>query len=467
MTKIWHVAAREFAATVMTRGFIIGMLITPLMIGLMILVFPRMITRTPPKIAGEIAIIDPTGEVADGLRAYLSPERLAARREAAERSIEQAAPERLRRAAPGAALTGTVVKRSLEAALGAVPHLEVVPLDPGSDLEAAKAPLRAVQSRSGSEWAGRLALVVVHQDAVRRRPERDRYGSYDLFVRSKLDDRLESEIRNGLRDAIVEARMRATGVNRKEIEALMQVDRPQSRTVTVEGERATNEVLNMLLPAAFMALLLISVMTSGQYLLTTTVEEKSSRVVEVLLSAVSAMELMAGKILGQMAVGLLVLALYAGLGVAALISFAMLGLLNPVLIAFLLLFFVLAYFTMASLMAAIGSAVNEMREAQTLMMPVMLVVMVPWILWLPISREPNSVLATVLSFVPPAGSFVMLLRMTSTAPPPLWQVWASVLVGAVGAGVSLWFAAKVFRIGLLMFGKPPTFGTLIRWARMS
>ena len=98
-----------------------------------------------------------------------------------------------------------------------------------------------------------------------------------------------------------------------------------------------------------MILLLMSVLTSGQYLLTSTVEEKSNRVVEVLLSAVSAMELMTGKILGQMAVGLLVLALYAGLGIVALVSFAMLGLLDPMLIVFLLIFYVLAYFTIGSL----------------------------------------------------------------------------------------------------------------------
>jgi ABC-2 type transport system permease protein len=144
----------------------------------------------------------------------------------------------------------------------------------------------------------------------------------------------------------------------------------------------------------------------------------------------------------------------------------MLGLLDPVLIILLLVFFVLAYFTIASFMAAVGSAVNEMREAQALMMPVMLTIMVPWILWLPLSREPNSALAVALSFVP-LGNFVMLLRMTSTAPPPIWQVGLSIVVSAAGAAAALWFAAKVFRIGLLMFGKPPSFGTLIRWAHMS
>ncbi len=241
----------------------------------------------------------------------------------------------------------------------------------------------------------------------------------------------------------------------------------RSTTVTEQGEKETNEVLNMLLPAGFMVLLLVSVITGGQYLMTTTIEEKSSRVVEVLLSAVSPMQLMTGKIIGQMAVGLVILGLYAGMGVLGLVSFAMLGLLDLSLLLYLLIFYVIAYFVMASMMAAIGSAVNEMREAQTLMTPVMVMMMIPWMLWLPITRNPNSMFATITSFIPPINTFVMLLRMTSTAPPPLWQVWLSIAIGLVSVYGALWFAAKVFRVGLLMFGKPPNFATLIKWVRMA
>ncbi|MDO8834966.1 MAG: ABC transporter permease, partial [Vicinamibacterales bacterium] len=124
-----------------------------------------------------------------------------------------------------------------------------------------------------------------------------------------------------------------------------------------------------------------------------------------------------------------------------------------------------AYATIGAFMAAIGSAVNEMREAQAFMSPLMLVIMIPWMLWLPISRDPNSLFATILSFIPPLSNFVMMLRMSSTNPPPLWQPLLSVVVSAAGAVVALWLAGKIFRIGLLMYGKPPNFATLIRWAR--
>ncbi len=303
-------------------------------------------------------------------------------------------------------------------------------MPPGTNVEAEKEPLKAPLPKPGTGPTPRLAVIVVHDDAVTPAAGSDRFGTYDLFLRGKLDDRLVDDIHVGLREAIVAARLSGLGMDPARIKNLTTVTRPASRTVTAEGERTTNREMNMLLPAAFMILLLMSVMTSGQYLLTSTVEEKSNRVVEVLLSAVSAMELMTGKILGQMAVGFLVLALYAGLGLVALVSFATLGLIDPLLLVFLVVFYLLAYFTFASMMAAVGSAVNEMREAQSMMMPIMMILMVPWILWLPLSREPNSMLAVSLSFIPPFSNFVMLLRMTSVSPPPMWQPVVAIAIGA-------------------------------------
>jgi len=465
MRKMLYVAGREFTTTVMTRGFIVGMLLTPALLGLVIFIMPRMMTRAAPKIEGQVAILDPTGVVKDALSSYLSPEKFAERRAKTREEIERQAPAELRQRAPAGA--DAAMRQSVETALGEVPRLAVTELPPGTEIEQAKAPLKTPLPKQGGDPNARLVLVVVHRDAVVREAGKDSYGTYDLYERGKIDERLVDDIHSGLREAIVSARLKESGLNPADVRNLTTVKRPESLTVTAEGERTTNTALNMLLPAGFMLLLMMSVMTSGQYLLMTTVEEKSNRVVEVLLSAVSAMELMTGKIFGQMAVGLLVLALYAGLGLMALFSFASIGLLDPILIVYLVVFYFLAAFTYAAMMAAIGSAVNEMSEAQSLMMPAMMVVMVPWVLWLPISREPNALLAVVLSFVPPFSNFVMLLRMTSNSPPPFWQTSLSIAVGAAGVYAALWFAAKVFRVGLLMYGKPPTFGTLIRWARMS
>jgi ABC-type Na+ efflux pump permease subunit len=185
----------------------------------------------------------------------------------------------------------------------------------------------------------------------------------------------------------------------------------------------------------------------------------------VLLAAVSPFELMAGKLLGQLGVGLLTTGMYLGLGILTLFSFSMLGLLDPMLIVYLLVFFLITYLVFGALMMAIGAAVNQMAEAQSMMGPIMILMMLPYMLSPMIGRAPNSTFSIAVSFIPPINTFAMMSRLASDAPPPAWQVWLTVLVGFAAAAGAVWFAAKVFRIGLLMHGKPPNFATLVRWAR--
>jgi ABC-2 type transport system permease protein len=121
----------------------------------------------------------------------------------------------------------------------------------------------------------------------------------------------------------------------------------------------------------------------------------------------------------------------------------------------------------ASIMAAIGSAVNELREAQSLMTPAMLVLMIPLFLWLPISTSPNGLLATVTSFIPPLIPFVMILRVAGDEVIPMWQIVLSLLIGYPAMVAMVWMAARVFRVGVLMYGKPPSPVELIKWVRYS
>jgi ABC-2 type transport system permease protein len=137
------------------------------------------------------------------------------------------------------------------------------------------------------------------------------------------------------------------------------------------------------------------------------------------------------------------------------------------MLIYFVIFFILAFFMIASMMAAIGSAVNEMREAQALLGPVMIVLVIPMILWMPIMRNPNSLFAQICSFIPPINPFVMVLRLGGSEKIPHWQVLLSIGVGVAGSVFAAWAAGKVFRIGVLMYGKPPNLPTLIRWVRMS
>ncbi len=473
MKKIWYIAAREFKTTVLTKGFLFGLLILPLMILFMVMVFPRLIrsAEKAPRVVGEVAIVDSTGKIGPALLSYLEPEAIARRRGDLTAAADEAMPEAVKQI--GGKRMAEQQQQTLDLILGKVPKLDVLDVGTWADIEAEKLPIRDFKMEN-SEAGGRLALVVVEDHAVtpKEDPETGEpaYGSYDLYTADKLDDRIVDEIRGGMWEAIVEARVQARGLDRGDISRLTSVRPKTTVSVGESGEKKTSKkdkIIRFLVPVAFMVLLMMSVMTSGQQLMTNTIEEKSSRVVEMLLSAVSPMELMTGKIIGQLGVGLVMMILYGGVGIAGLMVSSLFGLVEISTLAFTMLFFLLAYFMIASGMAAIGAAVNEVREAQTLMMPVILTIMIPYLLWMPISRDPNATYAVILSFIPPISPFVMILRLTSSTPPPAWQVWLSILIGIAGVYAALKIAAKVFRIGLLMYGKPPNFKTLIKWIRMA
>ncbi len=461
MRKIIRVAAREFASTALTKGFIIGAFVVPIvMMGLFFVLMPILMTEKAPKVTGTVAIVDPTGVVLPAIREGMSPEAIQKRQEQREARMKEA----FGKTAPKGLVSEGQMDMAAKAAASSEPKTDLTLeiLDAASDIEKEKEPLKSGTAQDG----GRLVLVAIQPNAVTRSTPEEPYGSFDLFVKPKLDDRVSGDIRSVVGDAILDARIRAAGQDPEFIKALSRVDRPDAVTVSKEGEKKQSE-WQIFLPFGFMALIMISVMVGGQYLLTTTIEEKSNRIVEVILSAVSPMELMTGKIVGQMGVGLALLLMYGAVGGGALFAFAMLSVLSPLNAILLVVYFILAYFMIASMMAAIGAAVNDLREAQSLMTPVVLVTMLPYLLWLPISRDPNGMFATVAGLLPPISPFVMVLRLNSTDPPPMWQVPASIAINVVAVYVMLRLTAKIFRVGLLMYGKPPNLSTLIKWVRMA
>ncbi len=292
-------------------------------------------------------------------------------------------------------------------------------------------------------------------------------GSYDLFTSSHLDDATESTLRDSVRAALVSARLKSDGLDPTAIAKAQQVFQPESVVVAAEGEHSGSRGIARFLPFASGILIFIGVITGGQILMTSTVEEKSNRVIEVLLAAVSPLELMYGKLLGQLGLGLTMTAVYLFMGVYLLAQFSMAGLLDPMLIVYVLVFYVFTFLVFGSLMLTIGSAVNQMADAQSLLGPMMILLAGGYALTPMIGAAPNSSFSVTMSFLPFINTFAMMARVASSAPPPAWQVWSTLLVSCVTAGAVVWFAAKVFKIGLLMHGKPPSLGTLIKWARMA
>jgi ABC-2 type transport system permease protein len=440
MQRIWLVAARDFSVTVSNKGFVLGILLVPILICFFVFVGPRVLNGRSPVVAGQVAVRDATGSLISDVRSDLQAAAIVARR--------------AREANPGSASKSDGRP---------IPRLAVVEKPAAEDLQVTKNWL--VQPPDAPER--HLAVISIHPDAVKRAEGRSEYGSYDLYVASRLDENTENVIHAAMRQALVSARLKDNGIDKAAVDASMQVVQPVSVTVGASGERETRRGFARMLPNFCGVLLFIGVMTAGQILLTSTVEEKSSRVVEVLLAAVSPLELMWGKLLGQLGVGLLVIAVYMGLGMFALLEYSLAGLIDPMLLVYFVIFYLLALLVYGGLMMAIGAAVNQAADAQSLMAPVMILLVAPYGLVPIVGLNPNSTLSVAMTFVPPVNSFVVLARLASGAPLPLWQVFGAIATGLAGAGVAVWFAAKVFKIGLLMQGKPPNFGTLVKWARMA
>jgi ABC-2 type transport system permease protein len=132
----------------------------------------------------------------------------------------------------------------------------------------------------------------------------------------------------------------------------------------------------------------------------------------------------------------------------------------------LVVWFPIAYFMVAAIMAGIGSAVSDLHEAQSLVGPAMLALMVPLILWMPIVENPNGALAIVFSFIPPASPFVNILRLTTANEQvPLWQSLLALVTAVASVYAMVWAGARIFRVGVLMQGKTPTPRELLRWIR--
>ena len=228
------------------------------------------------------------------------------------------------------------------------------------------------------------------------------------------------------------------------------------------------EMLDFMLPFMFAMLLGVSIVLGGQYLLQGVAEEKESRILESLLCTVSAEELMAGKLFGLGAAGLLVVGIWVGIGavfVAPVILLAGMKLPGGLLLI-ALAYFLLGYLFYGSLMTGIGAMTNNMREAQQFAVWFTFMNFAPFIMITFLLGRPGSPLAIGLSLFPPTAAGAMMLRLTApSSVVPAWQVALSLaLLGAAGWG-SLMASARIFRIGLLLYGKTPSLPEILRWAR--
>lgn len=231
-------------------------------------------------------------------------------------------------------------------------------------------------------------------------------------------------------------------------------------------QQLKHEATGMVIPVVFMILMFIGVIFTGQSLLTSVIEEKASRVIEVLLASVTPLELMTGKILGLTGAGLTMIATWGFPGLIVVFCLGLAGYINPAILACFFIYFILGSLIYSSIFVAIGSVCNTLKEAQNLIGPVMLTVMLPMFMWFLMVHNPSGPLAVTLSFIPPISSFIMILRLGSEHAPPVYQIVLSLAVLAISTLLFIRAAGRIFRIGVLMYGKPPTPRELLRWLRV-
>jgi ABC-2 type transport system permease protein len=465
MSKVLTVAWREFRTTVMRKVFLLAVLGIPILIvGIMAMAIFIMAKHEEPPLEGTVAIVDPSGEVAEA--AQIEFDRETIRREQ-ERALQLATEEAARQM--GSMPSSPVGAPAMAAGMGrgdVLISIEPVATDDAESIDALK---RRVHDGDLLAVAMIPPEVIATPDPNTPRSER---AKFQLTVGEEMDSDHVSLIEDRIGASVVRVRARHANLDPEQAMAMLRHPRSETSRTLDSGEASESEgmrVARQMIPMVFMMLIWIGVFTSAQHLMMTTIEEKSNRVMEVLLSAVSPLQLMTGKILGQGAVGLLIVLIYSSVGIASLVFLTLFTRFIHVMdLVYLATFYFMAYFMIASLMAAVGSAVSDIREANTLVTPVMMLVMIPLMLWMPIIQAPNGAIATACSFIPPAAPFAMILRLAAEeSVQPWWQIPLSIAWGYICVVGMIWMAAKIFRVGVLMYGKPPSPLELLKWLRYS
>jgi ABC-2 type transport system permease protein len=274
-----------------------------------------------------------------------------------------------------------------------------------------------------------------------------------------------------INSAVVDQRCRLRNISSKLLSEIRTVSIERVEVGTAEDkQRLQSEaetVTRMMIPFFFMFLIYMGIVVIGQQMLSSVIEEKNSRIIEVLLSAASPFELMAGKILGLAGIGFTVVGLWAA---AAFGAARWQGLdidISAELLFYFVVYYILGFLLFSSILAGVGSICNTLKETQGLMMPIMLIFIIPLISWYKLVQSPDGALSRVLSFVPPVTPLVMILRISAGSNVGVLEIIASIILLAVAVLVMIWLASKIFRIGILMYGKRPSLREIFQWLRQN
>ena len=245
------------------------------------------------------------------------------------------------------------------------------------------------------------------------------------------------------------------------------------RRATNDPKKETSGIAAFLLSFMMVFFIYFTLIIYGIYVMRGVLEEKSNRIVEVIVSSVKPFHLMLGKIVGIGLVGLTQIAIWVSF--AALLSAPQLAMAlsisaqnipkaSGVALAFLPVFYILGYFLFATIYAGIGSMFNSEEDAQQFMGVANLFLIAPMILLMPVMKNPDGTMATALSLFPFFSPILMYLRIVVQTP-PAWQIALSIVIMLATIVLMIWLVAKIYRVGILMYGKKPTIPEILRWLR--
>jgi ABC-2 type transport system permease protein len=417
MDKILAIIKREYLFRVRSKGFIIGTILSPLVMMSFVLV-PILVSRTGGSGNYQLAVLDQTGD--DTF--YQRAEKLLI--------AENAKADRYE------------VRREAASA---------------TDLETARQALNQQLKEKKLN-----AYVVIPAHVLER-------GEVKFYAQNIGDATNRNRVRNALNTAVIEQRMARAGISPAHVNELSRSI--QMETLNERGERERGQTI--ILAFALMMILYITILIYGITVMRGVMEEKQSRIIEVLLSSVKPFQLMLGKLVGIGLVGLTQYVVWASAAVlisgiaaaqAAMVSSFSFPKIPLSLMVFFVLYFVLGYFLYATLYAMVGAIVSNEEDGQQMQMPITMTLVIPVAIATIIMRNPDSLTSTVLSLIPFFTPVLMFMRLTIQQP-PWWQIALSVILLISTILGAVWLAAKIYRVGVLMYGKRPTLPELAKWLR--
>ena len=449
MKKFLAVVKREYIQRVRTKFFVVATILGPVIMASFV-VLPMLLASIRTGGPTRLAVVDESGKVYERFRDALNR----------PRGEDEEQPAKV---SPSQAVNANQQDRMKQTAQDSEPGftVEQFSLD-GRSIDQARAQLGERVRKSELD-----GYVVIPKNILADgKAEFYARNTGDIFTRETVEDRLSNAVRD--------ERLAEKNIDQKD---LREANKRVSLASTKIGEKGEEKIagsglVGFLVVFGFGFLIYMTVLLYGQMVLGAVVEEKETRIAEILFSSIRSFPLMMGKLVGVSLVALSQLSIW-GLAFAALtLAAAARGIpmalphVPAAMFLYLLLYFLMGFFIYATIYAVIGSMVTTTQEGAQLAMPVMAILAIS--LWssLAVIRSPNSSLAFWGSMFPFSAPITMLVRIV-TETPPLWQILLSLGIGIATIVGLIWLASRIYRIGMLMTGKKATIPEVWRWVRQA